>query len=349
MQKALTLFLSVMGLLFVSNLFSGVRQDPPADQHYDLQSVCRGAIWGGGGSYLTNGPAGEAEDEDQIKGLSVDTNGNYFYSGSAYPVIRRYSKSKNWVSIIAGSTHGYMDGPLERARFGGWYYNNTNLISTSDDGKHMFVRDASNSVWRYIDLENETVSTIGPWNKTGCYFIIAKDCVSGEIYAFNTDGTDAPDCKGYKKIKSAPWKSIAWWNFDGIALDASKMRFYFHCRGPVVSVNLETGDTATISGPGWCPTGLSMSSSGRYLYIGGGDDMFCHRKDLTTGVVFRLGRSTISGTVSGVDAWFKDGSVDFSFPISGSTAWPSACVFPAGGTDGVWPTTLGLFMMVPRP
>ncbi len=327
-------------------------QDPPADQHYDLQMLTKGG-WGGYNanqvfvaSNMTNGPAGEAEDDDLIKGHTMDANGSVYWSSSPYPVLRQYDKTRNWISTIGGSVAGHLDGPLERARFNGWSYNNTNLISASDDGKHLFIMDRLSSKWRYIDLDSGMVSTIGAYTTAGTYLIIAKDCRSGNIYAFKSNGTDAPDCKGYTKLSTAAWKVNAWFAFDGISLDVTAMKFYFHCRGRAIAVDLLAGDTSFVSPAGWCPTGMSLSPSGRYLYVGGGDDMWCWRYDLQTSTAHKLGNST--GGVDGQDILFRADGTDYRRPLNTSSAWPSTVVFSTNGTTGVWATCWGLFTMVPR-
>lgn len=344
-----------LGLLFVWGV-AGTRQDPPPNQHYDLKLLVHDGFGGfsadyaGAVSNLTEGPAGEAECYDLIKGLSMDDNGDAYWASSPYPLVMGYNKDKNMVSVVAGSAFGNLDGPLERARFSGWGYNSTNKICVSDDGKHMFVADNRNSIWRYIDFESKMVSTVGPtWDAAkGAALLIAKDCKTGEICAFMNDGSTPPDCKGYRKLVTANWKFDRWWSFDGIALDAGNMKFYFHCRYESRGVNLLTGDSTILTSRLYCPTGMSISAGGNYLYIGGGDHQFCWRKDLTTGEMLAFGRSAAGGTANGVDVYFKDQTTDFANPISTSSDWPSACVFSSDGQSGFWPTCWGIYFMVPR-
>ncbi len=344
-----TVFL-LLSLLIVP-LIGQTRQDPPADQHYDLVLVTKEGREGIGCHFIGNGPVGEAEDCDLSKGLTVDSSGNAYYTNTAYSVMRRYSKTKDMVSSFTGGAKGYLDGPVSRARFGGWGYNNTNCICASDDGKHVFLRDGVNKQWRYINVDSGMVSTVGPTSGTGgAYLIIAKDCISGEIYAFMPNGTTPPDCGGYKKLTTAvlSFSSSA---FDGIALDVTKMRFYYHYRGPSYSMDLSTGISTQITGALWCPTGMSISQSGRYLYIGGGDDMFCWRNDLeSSDTLFALGRSKALNTANGVNIWFmpKANNSDYAAPISGSSNWPGAVVFPSDGSYGLWAGRHGLFHMIPR-
>jgi hypothetical protein len=343
-------FPAIIACFLVISAFPQTRQDPPADQHYDFSFITKEGREGVGATYMTNGPAGEADDCDLSKGLTVDMQGNAYYTNTPYSVVRRYSKSQNRVTTFAGSAKGYLDGPIGRARFGGWGYNNTNIACVSDDGKHLFVRDGVLGLWRYIDVDSGMVSTVGPSRgSAGAYIIIAKDCMSGDIYAFMANGGEPPNCKGYNILTTVNiTASIAGASFDGIALDVSKMMFYCHYRGPSISVNLSTGDSTTLTGALWCPTGMSISQSGRYLYIGGGDDMFCWRKDISTGDLYALGRSAAAKTANGIDIWFKPKDTDFSSPISTSTAWPGTVVFPGDGAYGLWATRHGLFIMNPR-
>ncbi len=333
------------------------RRDPPENQTYAMRIL----VWNFWSSHcgMLNGPAGEAESTDLIKGHDVDDAGNVYWTECDSPVIRGYRADTDRVVTIAGGIRGLADGPIERARFGGWSYNSTSLICVSGDGRHLFVRDVGGKgQWRYVDLEKGTVSTLGQWHHfRGGYFIIVKD-VSGEIYAFITSGQDAPDCRGYKKLKVAPWKKEAWYAFDRYALDVRKMLLYWHCRGPTMTTDLRTGEVSQITakrGEGrsknttgtivetsyLCPTGMSISPAGRYLYVGQGDGSSCYRLDFEKKQALAWG-----GLDGGGFGWRETGDKNRSTHMTGSTGWPAATVFIPDGR-GYWATCWALYALAP--
>lgn len=340
------------------------RKDPPPDQKYQMRLLVWN-FWSGQCAGLLDGPAGQAQSTDLIKGHDVDDAGNVYWAECGTPVIRCYRADSNRVFTVAGSTRGLADGPLARARFGGWAYNRTSLICVSGDGKHLFVRDAfGKGLWRYVDLTAGTVSSPGPLKlgKDKGYFIIGKD-KSGEIYAFSTSGEDLPDCKGYKKLKVAPCFQKRSFAPDRYVLDVEKMRFYYHCRGPIMMLDLKTGEETflTFSGghdgghtaPGarakdtsgplettsfLCPTGIAISPGGRYLYVGQGDGSSCTRLDL------EKKHTTILGPAGGGSFGWCD--TEKYINMTGSSGWPAAVNFIPDGR-GVWANCWGLYLLTP--
>ncbi|MBA4387901.1 MAG: hypothetical protein C0404_07960 [Verrucomicrobia bacterium] len=328
-------------------------QDPAVDQKYDISMLVWTFLAGSPGN-VSSGPAGQAEDVQS--GVGVDNSGNYYWTTYAAPFLRRYSKDRNWVSTVAGSARGYLDGPLERARFSGAGYNQSNLIAVSADGKHIFFVDRT--MWRHVDCDSGMMSTVGEFPKKdgkGILFILRDK--SGDIFALCTDGTEPPDCKGYRKLNAAAWDKPGWQAFDGVALDAEKMLFYYHCRGAPQVVDLRTGRTTGITSGGekrkektgslkgasfWCSSGLSISAKGRYLFMGGGDDQFCWRLDLEGDKALIIGRNA-----RGDDLMFREQGADFSPWRTTSTAWPANPIFEVDGLGGVWPTQEGLFRLAP--
>jgi len=336
--------------------------DPPPDQRYLMRLLVWG-FWTNQGGCL-DGPAGQAESTDLIKGHDVDDAGNVYWTECDTPVIRSYRAATGRVVTLAGSVRGRCDGPLGRARFGGWTYNSTNLLCVSRDGKHLFVRDAfGGGLWRHIDLEAGTVASLEPWFEQGHgYLVIARDRV-GDICAFRTTGEDPPDCTGYRKLQVARSAVMGahYLPFDRYALDAEKMRFYWHCRGPILVTDLKTGEVSTLtwdeqsgrekrpintSGPLetttlLCPTGMALSPEGRYLYVGQGDGSTCFRFDLERKVAHLFGR------LDGGGFGWRDGSDrDKNCQMTGSTGWPAAPVFIPDGR-GAWATCWGLFALTP--
>lgn len=257
-------------------------KDPPPDQRYRPEIL----------PARDPGPA--------TQGLDVDDSGTVYYVSSRESQVRAFSREKNRTEVVAGSTFGVLDGPLARARFGGWGYNSPALIAVSRDGAHVFV--LGRRIWRHIDRRAGVVRTIAPYKRSGSCFVIVKDR-SGEIYAFQTSGEDVPECPGYRRLKVARFKRPGrggtyhqyLGKIQGHALDAESMRYYYHRRGDVEAYDLRTGKMTNLN-PGpkrktktlgdvktwnpWCPLGLSISPSGRWLYVGGGDDPTCWRFDL---------------------------------------------------------------------
>jgi sugar lactone lactonase YvrE len=310
---------------------------------------------------MLDGPAGEAESTDLIKGHDMDNAGNVYWGECDSPVIRRYSPATDRVTTLAGSIRGLADGPLSRARFGGWTYNNTSLLCVSGDGKHLFVRDAlGKGQWRYVDLEAGTVTSLGQWHHfKGGYFVIAKDR-TGRVFAFVTSGQEPPDCRGYTRLKVVPSAAMngQWLAFDRYALDAENMRLYWHCRGPTMATDLRTGEVTCLtakdrnerpintSGPlesttFLCPTGMALSPAGRYLYVGQGDGSSCFRLDLQAKTARVWG-----GLDGGGFGWRETGDKKNSCQMTGCTGWPAATVFIPDGR-GVWATCWGLYWLKP--
>src|SRR5574341_1859616 len=96
-------------------------QDPPPEQKYRMRLLVWNC-WAAHGGVL-DGPAGMAESSDLIKGHDVDRAGNVYWTECDQPVIRCYRRDRDRVVTVAGSVRGLSDGPLDRARFGGWSYN----------------------------------------------------------------------------------------------------------------------------------------------------------------------------------------------------------------------------------
>jgi len=330
------------------------RKDAPHGQKYEMAlTVCDE-------QKILDGPVEGAECVDVIKGLDLDDAGNWYWAESAYAALRTFRKKTGRVYTVAGSTAcGLLDGPLEAARFGGWSYNSTNLISASSDGRHVFVRDNKiGRIWRHIDLEAGMVRSLPPYQQKGkMHLIIVRD-KSGEIYAFYSSGQDAPDCPGYKKLKVAPFKTKDHYigSPDDWAIDAENMKFYWHSRGDIQVCNLKTGEIKNLtpgdghkcaSGPFegmafWCPTGMSISPGGRYVYVGGGDSSTCWRLDLEKKHIDRWAR--------GEDKLWSFGEGKHTDKgcrgVMGSNCWPAAVLFGPDG-HGAWPTCHGIYRLTP--
>jgi hypothetical protein len=351
-----------------------LRPDPAPGQPYTMRMLVRG-YWANGGGSL-DGASGQAESTDLISGHDADDAGNLYWTECDSPIIRSYRPATGRIVTVAGSVRGSNDGPMTRARFGGWSYNSTSLLSVSGDGKHLFVLDRrqgrrSVGQWRYVNLEAGTVTTVAPLQLSGkdqAHLIIAKDA-SGQIYAFCTNGSEPPDCKGYQKLSVAAVKDMLGRHlpFDRYSLDTGTMHFYWHCRGPIMMTNLKTGAVEMLTtkggdgnGPGGraintsgplhttsmlCPTGMSISPGGGYLYVGQGDGSSCFRMDLEKKHTLVFGALEDGGF-----GWRETGASwqgpKNSCAMTGSTGWPAATVLiPAG--RGYWNTCWGIYSLTP--
>jgi hypothetical protein len=67
-------------------------------------------------------------------------------------------------AVAGSSTHGYLDGPFSRARFGTWYYTWHPGAALSRDGRYLYMTDKSGSrhSLRKLDFEQQVVSTLVP-------------------------------------------------------------------------------------------------------------------------------------------------------------------------------------------
>ena len=346
------------------------------DQRYRLEPVysTKRSVKGIGFSHrldrpgLLNGPGVQASSSNGCGVLTVDAAGNaYWGNKGTWPEVRRWDVETGMVTTVAGSARGYLDGSVTRARFGGWGYNAGANICASADGKHVFLRDpAQGGVWRHIDVEAGVVRTWGPWicrvSRGSANAVIVKD-KSGDVYAFRTDGLNMPECKGYKKLKITSFKHTSkgtetYWIggfISGWALDAERKKFYWHARNAPFVCDLETGETGCLTQPGknprhadttgpfegmsWhCPTGMSISPGGRYLFMGGGDSGSFYRLDLERKFIDRFAR-----LADGTYGWSEGHEKDEGHWI---TNWPGAAHFVADGS-ATWGGSFGIMRIIP--
>ncbi len=337
----------------------GERKDPASDQAYRVKMLVRSS------ENTLDGPIGQAECIDGgKKGLDLDDAGNWYWINCGNPVLSGYDRGDGRVRTLAGSgACGLGDGPLERARFGGWSYVNNSLLAASGDGRHVFVRDQkAGGAWRHIDLETGMVRTLENFRggKEKGMFIVVRD-KSGGVYAFRTSGAAVPECRGYKPLKVAPFgtsKNKAM-KLDSCALDVERMRFYWHARGPIMACDLKTGKVTTIVASTnkkpvpagkpfaglklWCPSGMSISPAGRFVYVGGGDNGTCHRLDLQKQEAHDMGclpGGRASSFIGGKGDPLKPGRERFG------SAWPNKMVIAPDGS-GAWPTSHGIYGLTP--
>lgn len=309
-----------------------------------------GAVMGRG---ILNGP-GLAADFCDCDDMDVDDAGNVYWTESgAFNILRKWDRQTNLVTTLAGSVCGHLDGPAESARFGSWGgggYSGSNL-QVSADGKHAFLADDEGL--RHVDLAKSTVTTLGK-------FLAAKE-KNGEIYVISRDGADVPAGAGYKPLKTPKLAFVpkitsgtGFW----ASLDLDKSRLYAHGRGVIYYWDLKTGEPKTITWPDWskpggretdtsgplettnfqCPIGLSVSSGGRFLYVGGGDSSSFWRLDLDKKYVLIFSRDA-GGICS-----FQEGK-EFSKTTS-FCKWPSVGRFSPDGS-AAWSSPAGIFRLTP--
>jgi sugar lactone lactonase YvrE len=310
----------------------------------------------GGSSGILNGPGIQSEYCD-VTDIDVDAAGNVYWTESGqFNILRVWRRETGKVATLAGSAAGFLDGTLERARFGGWGGGGYEYaaIVVSRDGKHIFLYDPPNRCTRHVDLEAGTVGSMGEaW--------VVKD-KSGQVYALAPKGGEVPHGRGYQPLKTPPLeyrKDIRCAYHVFSTLDVEKDRLYANARSHVWYWDLKTGKFSALTwstpadGPrekcahppvsapfkeflGWSSNGLSISPAGRYLYLGGGDAFTVWRLDLKKEYVHLLRRNG-DGTVS-----FQDGkSAENLF-----ADWPGRLVFAADGT-GFWGCAGGLFRLAP--
>ncbi len=316
-----------------------------------------------------DGPGIEADFISNIADLAVDDAGNCYWtesSGSRINVVRMWRFSDDRVITLAGSASGHLDGPIGSARFGGWGaggYGNS-LIEVTRDGKHLFLKEPFNGCIRHIDLEAGTVTTVT--GSAGAKRLCFSRDASGEVYVFDPQGGKVPEGKGYKTLQTAKLEGFNWGGQAYRALDVAKGRFYNHDRYEIRYWDLKTGKKTNITPPCtwqdgkrvtvdgrkpalpynvsgplslctfYCPVGLVISPSGRYLYIGSGDGSIMHRLDLVKNERLNLAHNWADGTCS-----FKKGTVRTT-----TTAWPCQLGFAADGTI-YWGSSSGIVRLVP--
>ncbi len=252
----------------------------------------------GPGAGILDGP-GMGADFCDTDDLDVDFDCNaYWTEAGRFNIIRKWNRENSLVTTLAGSAAGCFDGPLGRARFGGWGGGgyNSSALCVSPDGKHVFVYD--NGLVRHIDLKKNFVSSVvSPLGKRGMPYPMRD--TKGDVYIVDLMGGVIPPGEGYKTIRNPEleWVSgVSRW----CVLDLAKGRIYAERRGPVYYWDVKTGKAtwltwhkgskAAVRGTDTtgamatsnfqCPVGLSISPGGRYLYMGGGDSNSFWRIDL---------------------------------------------------------------------
>jgi hypothetical protein len=97
-----------------------------------------------------------------------------------------YDVVSNRLHCIAGSGHGFLDGPFSRARFGLWHYTWHPAAAFSKDGRYMYMTDKSGSrhSLRQLDFEQQIVTTLIP-SVNGTYRGLATGA-DGKIYLISS-------------------------------------------------------------------------------------------------------------------------------------------------------------------
>ncbi len=145
--------------------------------------------------------------------------GRYQYSGLD-PLSGR-------VHRVSGGARGTLDGPLSRARFGGWDYVARNHLARSPDGRYLYILEGYNRHrLRYIDLQQQWVGTLFP-RLTQLRGIAVGD--DGTIYLVQHPQqlwTISPD---HQKLRRGPRLQISRpanaWGYS-LAVDQQRGRLY---------------------------------------------------------------------------------------------------------------------------
>lgn len=98
-----------------------------------------------------------------------------------------YDPETERIHQMAGSGHGYLDGPFSRARFGGWDYSHRGTSTGSPDGRYVYFLDPWNGrALRGLDLEKQEVFTVRREPIPDLKGIVADG--QGRLLALKSDG-----------------------------------------------------------------------------------------------------------------------------------------------------------------
>jgi RNA polymerase sigma-70 factor (ECF subfamily) len=233
--------------------------------------------------------------------------------------VREYDPVTERFFTAAGSTYGYLDGPLSRARFvfcgAGSFYGGGIAAANSPDGRYMYlIEPANNGILRRIDFEKKEVTTLLKDTKGA----IGMDVDSkGNIYLVGWGGVTkmSPDGKteplnlqdygkifghGFSMLVDDKNNRIYGSNRGNLAFAAEGDRrdwyvgyWDLNAGGKFVGVLPQPRKGEKVrkmcdSGPFegtylYCPGGLIFGPDDpdrRYLYYGGGDDSTFYRLDM---------------------------------------------------------------------
>ncbi len=303
-MKVLTrYFLMVGAMALISLAGSFASAQSPAETVYERVTLVGTAVSG-----YQDGPGAEAMLFSGI--CDADNADNvYWMERAGYAVLRKYDPKTKRVHTVGGSSWGYLDGPLEVARFTSANYMACDFVRVSLNGRWLYVADPGNGgILRLVDLHEKMVSTIDPEKVKGvtafdvdskgtCYATssstVWKITPDGKVEKLNVEGrgrggtsTKANDVSLdeknevlYAMVREGPHR---FWCWD---LKTGKHKVLFNPgpgewhRAPLRALS-ETGPAEGTSVR--CPYGVSIKpgEEGKTFYWGGGDDTTFYRFDL---------------------------------------------------------------------
>jgi len=269
----------------------------------------REGTWGGIGipGYLDGPRLG-------VRGGSGPSPGGWFDKGNGRFVFREYDTETEVVRTAVGSTLSYLDGPLTRARFGGWgYVHGLKSVRSPDKRYIWFIDHYSGGLLRRVDFEEEMVTTLSKdlkglkamsADKAGNLYLVQYGAVAimspdgktrtqkleipdGKLYShgFNAKMDDVHN-RLYGMNRNGPngwyvwyWDLAANGKFVGVLPSPDgqkgvKLRS-INTTGPFKGSKLR------------CPSGISFGAhvdthnpERRWLFMGGGDNTTFYRLDL---------------------------------------------------------------------
>jgi hypothetical protein len=153
----------------------------------------------------------------------------YRPKGAGRYALSSYDPATERAHVVGGWARGYLDGPLSRARLGGWDYVVHSAGATSPDGRFWYFTDGYNGhVLRCVDLEKQEVRTLLPDAK-GLMGLVADG--AGRLYALKPDGQFLivmPDGSTEPGPKAQLGEDPGNWGAS-LALDEKNGRIYATC------------------------------------------------------------------------------------------------------------------------
>ena len=236
-------------------------------------------------------------------GIAFDSiNRNLYIADSGNCLIRLFNITTSTVSIFAGSTLGYFDGPVLNAQF----FNPYGIALDPSNG-NVFVADSGNNVIRLINATSSTVSTIAGYGSLGYYdgpatnaefdypYSLAFDSANRYLYIADTDNSairllnmtsaqvSTVAGNGYSGYFDGPASSALFSYPRGIAFNATTGNLYIADSGnnAIRIINLASGNVSTFAGNGYSgnldgpalqaefnfPSGIAFDPSNGDFYV----------------------------------------------------------------------------------
>ena len=201
-----------------------------AEKKFDIPIWHPDARWGSMERYLGSGASGNLDGPaSQVMGGGAPGASSCFVWTAGGPYcFGGYDKATEMVHTIAGNARGYLDGPLARARWGGFDYTHRGMTLLTPDRKRFFFTDPYNGgVLRQIDLVNRVVSTVNDIAlEKG---VTIRPDSKGQFYTVSRKGLLkilSPDLKKIVRTQQLEVVQKAGLGAWSIAIDEEKNRLY---------------------------------------------------------------------------------------------------------------------------